>query len=99
MIWKNYAALLEIAPQRRAVATALAYGLLMSMRLTSGVGEEPQAQAAQGCNPGTSIVMNGGGPISPLQPTQPVALLPISPLDCRKGCESSMPLRSNCGAP
>jgi hypothetical protein len=45
MTWTNFA----IAPRRRLIATALMYGLTLTVRLTSAAGEEGSVhvQAAQ----------------------------------------------------
>ena len=53
MIWKNFVSRLAIAPRRRVVATALMYGLSLTVRFTSATGEEVEvpAQAAQSANP------------------------------------------------
>jgi hypothetical protein len=75
MIWKSFA----IAPRRRFIATALVYGLSLSVRLTSGAGEdaETQAQAAQGTNPMTSVMINDSAPFFrkdwPPGPALPIA--------------------------
>jgi hypothetical protein len=75
MIWKSFA----IAPRRRFIATALVYGLSLSVRLTSGAGEdaETQAQAAQSANPMTSVMINDSAPFFrkdwPPGPALPIA--------------------------
>jgi hypothetical protein len=96
MDWKN----LAVAPRRRAVATALVYGLSLTVRFTSSTGEEAPAQATQSTNPMTSIMINNGWPP---KPAIPVALRgwPLGPRNCRAACEgpaliSSLP---NCAAP
>ena len=40
MTWKNIVALPAIAPRRRIIATALVYGLSLTVRFTSATGEE-----------------------------------------------------------
>jgi hypothetical protein len=75
MIWTSFA----IAPRRRVIATALVYGLSLSVRLTSGAGEEAEAQgqAAQSANPMTSVMINDSAPMFrkdwPPRPTLPIA--------------------------
>lgn len=58
MDWKHYA----IAPRRKAVATALMYGLSLTVRFTSPTAEQAQAQTAQSANPATSILLDHGWP-------------------------------------
>jgi hypothetical protein len=93
MDWKH----LAIAPRRRAVASAIVYGLSLSVRFTSPTGEEVSAQVAQGFKPLTSIMINHGSP------GRPVALRgwPLGPRSCRAACDgpaliSSLP---DCAAP
>jgi hypothetical protein len=75
MIWNS----LAIAPRRRFIATALVYGLSLTVRFTSGAGEETdaQAQAAQSANPMTSVMINDSAPILyrdwPARPAFPIA--------------------------
>ena len=40
MAWKHCIALLDVVPRRRIIATALVYGLSLSVRVTSATGEE-----------------------------------------------------------
>jgi hypothetical protein len=96
MDWKH----LAIAPRRRAVGTALVYGLSLTVRFTSPTGEEAPVQAAQGANPMTSIMVNNG---SPSKPVLPIALRgwPLGPRSCRAACESPALMLSlpNCAVP
>jgi len=96
MDWKH----LAIHPRRRAVASAIVYGLSLSVRFTSPTGEEAPVQAAQGSTPMTSIMINHG---SPGRPVLPIALRgwPLGPRSCRAACEgpaliSSLP---DCAVP
>lgn len=96
MDWKP----LAIAPRRKAVATALMYGLSLTVRFTSPTAEEAQAQTAQNANPATSILLDHGWPG---KPAAPAALRgwPFGPRSCHAACEgpalrSSLP---NCAAP
>jgi hypothetical protein len=59
MAWKNFP--LAITSRRRLAATALVYGLSLTVRLTSATGEEARisAQAVQP-SPMNSIVINDG---------------------------------------
>jgi hypothetical protein len=83
MDWKH----LAIAPRRRAVGTALVYGLSLTVRFTSPTGEETPTPANQAGNPMASIMINNG---SPLKPALPIALRgwPLGPRSCRTACES-----------
>ena len=105
MAWKNFVGPLAVAPRRRVVATALMYGLSLTVRFTSAAGEEVEIppQSAQSTNPITSIMMNGGAQI--LHKDWPPAALhrgwQIGAKGCRTACEGStpMPSLSNCAAP
>ncbi|WP_314947720.1 hypothetical protein [Bradyrhizobium cosmicum] len=96
MNWKR----LAIAPRRKAVSTALIYGLSLTVRLTSPTAEEAGHQAAQSANPSPSILIDRSWPN---KPSLPVALRgwPASPRSCRAGCEGPALLSSlpNCTAP
>ena len=96
MDWKH----LAIAPRRKAVATALMYGLTLTVRFTSPTAEEATAQTAQSTNPATSILIDRAWP---RKPTGPVALRgwPLGPKSCQAACESPALLSSlpNCTAP
>ena len=96
MDWKH----LAIAPGRRTVATAFVYGLSLTVRFTSPMGEEAAAQAAQGANPMTSIMINHG---SPLKSALPIALRgwPLGPGSCRATCEGAALMSSlpDCAVP
>ena len=101
MTWKKLVIPLAIAPRRRAVATALIYGLSLAVRFTSAAGEETEipAPAVQGFNPMTSIMINDGGQLLyrnwPAKPAQPIALnrgWPLGPRSCRTACESHVPI-------
>jgi hypothetical protein len=101
MAWKNFA----IAPRRRAVATALVYGLSLTVRFTSTMGEEAPAQAAQGITPLSSIMLNDRfyNSSSP-KPALPISFQrgwPLGPRICRAACEGSVPtsLMMTCPAP
>ncbi|WP_298244051.1 hypothetical protein [uncultured Bradyrhizobium sp.] len=95
MDWKH----LAIAPRRKAVSTALIYGLSLTVRFTSPTAEEAPVQVTQGANPTTSILINRDWP---RKPSMPVAMLgwPLSPRSCRSACEGPALLSSlpNCTA-
>jgi hypothetical protein len=63
MTWKHRVALLAIAPRRRVIASALVYGLSLSVRFTSATGEEVEIppQSLQGTiNPAMSTMTRDG---------------------------------------
>ena len=62
MIWKNFVNRLAITSRRRALATALVYGLSLAVRFTSATGEEVEipAQSVQRTNPLMSIMTRDG---------------------------------------
>lgn len=91
MIWKNCIALPAIVPRRRIVATALLYGLSLTVRFTSATGEEVAI-------PPQAIMSRDGGPFAylaaPLVSAQEIALYrgwPGGSGGCRAACESPMP--------
>ncbi|MBB4371997.1 hypothetical protein GGD63_004801 [Bradyrhizobium sp. cir1] len=96
MDWKR----LVIAPRRKAIATALLYGLSLTVRFTSPTAEEAPAQAAQSASPLASILINHDWP---RKPAVPVALRgwPLSPRSCQAACGSPALLSSlpGCTAP
>ncbi|MGY8661380.1 hypothetical protein Q3C01_03290 [Bradyrhizobium sp. UFLA05-109] len=96
MTWKTHVALLAIAPRRRAIATALVYGLSLAVRFTSATGEQVEipAQSVQMTNPLMSI-MTGGGARLPYADRDPNTAQPISfrhgwslPLSSMPGCQA-----------
>lgn len=101
MAWKSF----TIAPRRRAVATALVYGLSLTVRFTSTMGEEAPAQATQATNPLRSIMLNdrfyNGSPPKPALPIGFQRGWPLGPRICRAACEGSVPtsLMLTCPAP
>jgi len=96
MDWKHFA----IAPRRKAVATALMYGLSLTVRFTQPTAEEAPVQAAQSANPAMSILINQGWPRKPMVPAA-LRSWSLGPRSCPAACEgpalmSSLP---NCTAP
>ena len=77
MDWKH----LAIAPRRKAVASALLYGLSLTVRFTQPTADEAPAQAAKNVYPATSILINQGWPGKPMVP----AALRGWPLGARSG--------------
>ena len=99
MVWKNFVGPRAITSRRRVLASAVMYGLSLTVRFTSTAGDETEisAQAAQRTNPMLSIMMNGGQ-IShsdwPLNPAQSIVFQrgwPASLRGCRSACERPMP--------
>jgi hypothetical protein len=77
-----------IKPRRRVIATAIMYGLSLSVRLTSATGEEAEMPAQAGQGAMTSILINDNSRIDRdwLPDTvRPMVFLPGGPLDgaCR----------------
>ena len=62
MAWKNFVGPHAITSRRRVVASALMYGLSLTVRFTSATGEEMEipAQAAQSTSPMISIMIKDG---------------------------------------
>jgi hypothetical protein len=103
MNWKRCVALLAIVPRQRIIATALVYGLSLSVRFTSATGEQVEiptlATASIMTSDETPRSYNGW----PLRPTEPIALQlgwPLAPRRCQAACErpTSVALMPNCGA-
>src|SRR3954465_6343204 len=90
MTWKKCVALLASATRRRAIATAVVYGLSLSVRFTSAAGEEVEI-------PPHAIMTNERTQIIdlalPSQSAQPIALhrgWSLGSRGCGAGCESTM---------
>ena len=79
MIWKNVVSLIAITSRRRAVATAIVYGLSLAVRFTSATGEEMEipAQSVQRTNPVMSSIMTKDGAQLPYADWVPNAAQPI----------------------
>jgi hypothetical protein len=103
MIWKNFVGPLAITSRRRVLASALVYGLSLTVRFTSTTGEETEssAQSAQRTNPMTSIMTKDSAQIFhrdwDSKFAQPIGfhrgwLLGFR--GSRPGCECSMPMSS-----
>ena len=94
MDWKQ----LAIAPRRKLVASALVYGLSLTVRFTSPTAEE--ARSVQSSDLPASILI---GHEWPGRPMMPAALRgwPLGPRICRAACEGPSLLSSlrNCAAP
>jgi hypothetical protein len=97
MAWKNFIAPYAITSRRRVIASALMYGLSLTVRFTSPTGEEAEnpAQAAQTVGPMLSILMKDGVPISREKPALAVVFQrarSLSSAGCRASCERTMPM-------
>ncbi|RXT45786.1 hypothetical protein B5V03_19170 [Bradyrhizobium betae] len=96
MNWKR----LAIAPRRRAVSTAIVYGLSLTVRLTSPTAEEAPAQIGPSANAATSILISHDWPSKPAMPLALRGWL-LGPRSCSTACEGPALLSSlpNCTAP
>jgi hypothetical protein len=100
MAWKNLVGPHAITSRRRVVASALMYGLTLTVRFTSPTGDETEnpAQATQGINPMSSIMINDGGQLFKNWPHKPALSIvfqrgqPLSSRGCRAACERAMPM-------
>jgi len=110
MAWKNFVGPHAITSRRRIVASALMYGLSLTVRLTSATGEETEnpAQATERTNPMISIVTKDGVPSFytdwSSKSARPMVLhrsRPLSSRSCQAACEGPMPipLMPSCSAP
>jgi hypothetical protein len=99
MAWNNLIAPHAITSRRRVVASALMYGLSLTVRFTSATGEETDnpAQATQSINPMSSIMINDGVQIFknwPPKSTHSIVFQqgwPLNSKGCRAACERPMP--------
>jgi len=109
MAWKDFGSPLAITRRRRVVATALMYGLTLTVRFTSATSADVNAPAPafQAANPMTSIMINDGAPILDRDwraaAVQPVAFrggAPLASSICRPACEITprTPFASSCAA-
>jgi hypothetical protein len=87
MTWKNYIALVPIAPRRRVVATALIYGLSLAVRFTSAAGEEAEIPAQVIVNDGAEIIS-----MASRSRSGPAYLGWPAGSECRAACESPIPM-------
>jgi len=78
MTWKNFVSRLAIMSRRRGLATAVVYGLSLSVRFTSAAGEEVEIppQSTQRTHPLVSI-MTGDGSRLPYQDWGSKAAQPV----------------------
>ena len=106
MTWKNIVGPYAITSRRRVVASAIMYGLSLTVRFTSPTGEETEspAQGTQGISPMLSIMIKDGVPISrdwPPKSTSIVFQRAVSSRGCHAACElpMPMPLMLDCSPP
>jgi hypothetical protein len=100
MTWKNIVGPRAITSRRRVVASALIYGLSLTVRFTSATGEETDnpPQAAQSAGPMLSFLLRDGVPISRYWPPSPSHSVvfqrnhPLNSRGCRAACERAMPM-------
>jgi hypothetical protein len=100
MAWKNLIGPHAITSRRRVVASALMYGLSLTVRFTSATGEETEnpAQAAQTTNPLLSIMIKDGVQISRDWPPKLAHSIvfqrspSLNSRGCRAACERPMPM-------
>jgi hypothetical protein len=95
MAWKNIVGPYAITSRRRVVASAIMYGLSLTVRFTSAAGEDTgnPAQAAQTTNPLLSIMIKDGA-WRP-KPAHSIVFqrgLPLSSRSCHAACERPMPM-------
>ena len=102
MVWKHCVTLLAIVPRRRIIATALVYGLSLSVRFTSATGEEVEIPTLAR----TSIVTRDGALILrdgwPLKASEPITLQlarSVTSRGCHASCERPTILTPDCSAP
>jgi hypothetical protein len=100
MAWKNFNGANAVTSRRRVVASALMYGLSLTVRFTSPTAEETEnaSQAAKSAGPMLSILIKDGVPIFtdwPLKPAHAIVFQRsrlLDPRACRVGCERPMPM-------
>ena len=102
MAWKHCVALPAIVPRRRVIATALLYGLSLSVRFTSATGEEIEIPTLATM----LIVTRDGAPVLrdgwPLRASEPITLQlarSMASRGCHASCERPTILTPDCGAP
>lgn len=102
MTWKHFIGPRAITSRRRVVASAVMYGLSLTVRFTSATGDETEisSQAVQGANP-VSIIFYKDWPAKPAPPIGFHGGRLLSPRGCQMACERPMPMSvmSNCATP
>lgn len=106
MAWKNLIGPYAITSRRRVVASALIYGLSLTVRFTSPTGYEAEnlAQAALGTNPMSSIMIRDSVQLFrnwPREPALPIVSRrgwPLGSRGCQAACERPIPML-DCSTP
>lgn len=98
---KTFCHSLVIPRRRKLIASALVYGLSLTIRFTSAAGDDSEASQARNIDPMTSIMI---GQLFSKDLPSGAAFRPDSPLAshaCRRACEPSGPMSSipNCSSP
>ncbi|MBR1163564.1 hypothetical protein JQ569_30775 [Bradyrhizobium elkanii] len=109
MAWKDFGSSLAVTRRRRVLATALMYGLTLTVRFTSATGEDADApaQAVQGADAMTSVMISDAAQAL-YRDWLPGAALPIGlqhgSLSGARGCRAACvpgartPFLSGCAA-
>ena len=98
MTWKNMVGPHAFTSRRRVVASALMYGLSLTVRFTSPMGDETEnpAQAAQNASALLSVMLKDGVPIHwPAKSAHSIVFQRSPSLNtrgCRAACERAMPM-------
>lgn len=102
MVWKHFTGPRAITSRRRVVASAVMYGLSLTVRFTSATGEEIEIspQAVQSANP-VSIMFYKDWPTKPAPPIGFARDRLLGSRGCQAACDRPMPasVMSNCAAP
>jgi hypothetical protein len=102
MAWKHFIGPRAITSRRRVVASAVMYGLSLTVRFTSAAGEEAEIppHAAQSANP-ASIIFYKDWPAKPAPPIGLPAGRLLGSRGCQAACEKPLPVpvMSNCSVP
>lgn len=95
MIWKSFA----ITRRKRLLATALLYGLSLTVRLTSATGEEADVVLASICSTASTSLRPDGSAEAPAFPAAAERGAASRDLACHAGCERVLPILSCATAP
>ncbi|MDB5584582.1 MAG: hypothetical protein JWR80_9758 [Bradyrhizobium sp.] len=102
MVWKHFTGPRAITSRRRVVASAVMYGLSLTVRFTSATGDETEIspQAVQSANP-VSIIFYKDWPAKPAPPIGFHGGQLLGSRGCQMACERPTPMSvmSNCAAP
>ena len=102
MMWKHFAGPRATTSRRRVVASAVMYGLSLTVRFTSATGEEIEIspQAVQSANP-VSIMFYKDWPTKPAPPIGFHRDQLLGSRGCQATCDRPVPVSvmSNCDTP